>query len=370
MNKFFSMRIKISFLSVFFTLMTFIACKKEGDLPVLSAGTFDSSALTTSATTLVLNESMNNDTVLTYSWKAASFGANVVVSYTLQFSAVNDTSNNWATATRINIENRVLTHGFTALELNNLLTQLNLTPGVAAEIAVRIIANVNQFDGKTSVIPPVYSNTLIQTITPYGINLFVPGEYQGWDPSTAPRLAPVTALTGLYDGFVYMPGQGPLYFKYTSAPDWNHTNYGDGGNGTLDTDGLAAGLSVPVGGYYYLTANLQQNTWTATKTTWGIIGAATPGGWDADTELNYDESQQVWTVTTHLIANGSFKFRANKAWSMDLALDNEGKLQYANHPLLPYNENLQEFSVAEDGVYKITLDLHNAGNYSYSIVKQ
>lgn len=364
------MRIKISFLSIFFMFMVFMACKKEGDLQVLNDGTFDSDALTASAATLVLNESMNNDTVLTYNWKAASFGANAVVSYILQVSPAGDTVNNWATATRINIENSSLTYRFTALELNNILTRQNLTPGVAAEIAVRIIANVNQFDGKTSVIPPVYSNILIQKITPYGINLYVPGEYQGWDPSTAPRLAPVAALTGLYEGFVYMPGNGPLYFKYTTARNWDHTNYGDGGNGTFDTDGLAAGLSVPAGGYYYLTANLQQNTWTATKTTWGIIGAATPGGWDTDTELSYDETEQVWTVTTHLIANGSFKFRANKAWSMDLALDSEGNLQYANHPLLPYNQNLQEFSVTEDGIYKITLDLHQAGNYSYSIVKQ
>jgi hypothetical protein len=206
-------------------------------------------------------------------------------------------------------------------------------------------------------------------ITPYGLSLYVPGDYQGWNPGAAPQLAPVAGRPGLYEGYVYMAGSGVHYFKYTNAPDWNHTNYGDGGNGTFSTDGLAAGLSVPDGGYYYLTANLNSNTWTATKTTWSILGDATPGGWNTDTQLTYDETAQVWQVTANMIKNGSFKFRANNAWALDFGVDNNGNLQYADNPFLGYTPGLNNLSVAADGNYTITLDLHVAGHYTYILHK-
>ncbi|WP_315819345.1 hypothetical protein [Paraflavitalea speifideaquila] len=240
---------------------------------------------------------------------------------------------------------------------------------MANTIAVRIKANVNQYNGAESTVPPVYSNTLTQQITSYGLSLYVPGDYQGWNPGTAPQLAPVTGRAGLYEGYVNITGSGVQYFKYTNSPDWNHTNYGDGGSGTFSTDGAAAGLSVPGPGYYYLTANLNNNTWTATKTTWGILGDASPGGWTTDTQLSYDASAQVWKVTANMKQNGSFKFRANNAWALDFGIDAAGKLQYADNPFLGYTAGLNNLGVPADGNYTITLDLHTAGNYTYILHK-
>jgi hypothetical protein len=70
------------------------------------------------------------------------------------------------------------------------------------------------------------------------------------------------------------------------------------------------------------------------KTTWGMIGGATPGGWDKDTPLNYNPSTQSWSVTADMKASGSFKFRANNAWQLDFGLSANGTLGYANHPWL------------------------------------
>ena len=113
--------------------------------------------------------------------------------------------------------------------------------------------------------------------------LYVPGAYQGWKPAEAPSLSPVPDSDGKYEGYVNISGAGLQYFKFTSAPDWTHVNYGNGGGGTFDADGKAAGLTVPEGGYYELTADLNANKWTATKTEWGIAGSATPGGWSTST---------------------------------------------------------------------------------------
>src|SRR5690606_2679809 len=127
-------------------------------------------------------------------------------------------------------------------------------------------------------------------------------------------------------------------------------------------------FTAPAPGYYLLTVNLNTMTYLLIKTSWGIIGAATPGGWDADTEMTYQPGNQVWTVTANMKAGGSFKFRANKAWQLDFGIDEEGNLAYANHPWLPYIDRPQ-LTVPTDGNYTITLDLHVPGNYSYEIKK-
>ena len=200
--------------------------------------------------------------------------------------------------------------------------------------------------------------------------LYVPGAYQDWKPESAPQIGAATGGTERFEGYVNFAGTGEQSFKFTDAPDWTHTNYGNAGSGTLTTDGNAAGLTLPAGGYYELTVDLSKKTWAATKTTWSIIGNATPGGWEKDTPMTYDADKQAWTVTVAMKADGSFKFRANSAWKIDFALNSDGKLQYADNPFYDYNSTLKDLTVPDDGTYVITLDLHNPGKYTYSLVAQ
>ena len=197
--------------------------------------------------------------------------------------------------------------------------------------------------------------------------LYVPGAYQDWKPATAPQIASVAGSPKRFDGYVNFVGAGEQPFKFTDAPDWVHTNYGNGNNGTFSTDGQAGGLSVPGGGYYELTADLAKNTWTATKTTWSVIGDATPGGWEKDTPLVFNPDKQVWTATMPMKVAGSFKFRANDAWKIDFGLDTNGKLQYVDNPFFDYAPTLKNLTVPDNGTYTITLDLHVPGKYTYSL---
>jgi len=48
---------------------------------------------------------------------------------------------------------------------------------------------------------------------------------------------------------------------------------------------------------------------------WGIIGSATPTGWDSDTNLNYDLNTKIYSITMPLTAGGAFKFRLDDSWS-------------------------------------------------------
>ncbi|HEY5462521.1 MAG TPA: SusE domain-containing protein [Hanamia sp.] len=360
---------KIGFLSVIIVLLA--SCKKEGAQFALQEGSFASAALTASNNNFVLSGSNDADTVVTFKWPAVNYGSKVAVSYTIQIDAISDTSGNAAWGKAISFSaGDSLSYSFVGKSLNNtLITQMMLAPGNTDSVAVRVKADVNQYNGSASTVPSSYSNTFILIVTPYALNLYVPGAYQGWDPATAPVIAPIAGKPGLFEGYVNITGTGLQYFKYTSAPDFNHINYGDGGNGTFSTDGNAAGLSVPNGGYYELTADLNNNTWTATATTWSIIGDATPGGWNTDTQMTYDPSTQVWTVTANMIAAGSFKFRANDAWVVDFGIDGNGNLQYADNPFFGYTAGLNDLTVPSDGNYTITLDLHVAGKYTYILQK-
>jgi starch-binding outer membrane protein SusE/F len=348
-------------------MLMITSCKKDGAQLVLQSGG-SAGGLKASANPVILSTANDNDSVVNFSWPPATFSGQPAISYTLQIDKVADTAN-WANAKTFTVTNNALLYGFLGKDLNNLLNSMGLVPGTSTNIAVRIRSDVNQYNGSTSTVAPVFSNTLLLSVTPYGLDLYVPGAYQNWDPGSAPVLNPVPGMAGLYEGFVNISGTGIQYFKYTNAPDWNHINYGDGGNFTFSTDGAAAGLSVPNGGYYELTADLNKNTWTATATTWGIIGDATPGGWNADTQMTYDPVNQVWKVTANMIQAGSFKFRANNAWSIDFGIDNGGNIQYADNPFFPYNPNLNNLTVPADGNYTISLDLHVSGKYTYKAVK-
>ncbi len=236
-------------------------------------------------------------------------------------------------------------------------------------LAVVLATTGNAFaQGKPAAKPPAKAAATPAPAVAVDTVLYVPGAYQDWKPASAPQIGAVAGAATRFEGYVNFTGTGEQPFKFTDAPDWSHTNYGNGGGGTFTTDGQAGGLTVPAGGYYELTADLGKNTWTATKVTWSVIGNATPGGWEQDTPMTYDADKQVWTVTMPLKADGSFKFRANNAWKIDFGLDSNGKLQYVDNPFFDYNAQVKDLTVPDDGTYTLTLDLHVPGKYTYSMV--
>lgn len=366
------LKIKYRIITLAVLAASVVSCKKEGEQYFVSDGSFLSGGLSASSTNIILSAASENDSAVKFDWPPANFGDKPVVKYTLQLDLPSDINGTdpWGHARNFEVGNNIIHYGFIGKDLNNILNAMGMPAGIANDFAVRIKAEVPQYNGSVSSIVPVYTNTLTIKITSYSLSLYIPGDYQGWNPGAAPLLNPVDGRPGMFEGYVNMQGSGMHYFKYTNAPDWNHTNYGDGGNGTFSTDGLAAGLSVPDGGYYELTADFNTNTWTATKTTWGIIGDATPGGWNTDTPMLYDPVNQVWTVTCDMLSNGSYKFRANNAWSIDFGMDPAtGKLVYADNPFLGYTAGLWNLSVAQSGNYTITLDLHDSQHYTYSAVR-
>lgn len=155
-------------------------------------------------------------------------------------------------------------------------------------------------------------------------NLWTPGPANGWNAGASQML--YTNNYKNYMGYVHVDTE----FKFTSAPDWNHTNFGFAEAGKLSTDGGAGNLKVtqndePFGNsLYWCTADIVALTYTTTPVaSIAIIGDATVGGWNEETKMTPSEDLLTWTLKTTL-KNGEFKFRANNDWPINLggSLDN------------------------------------------------
>ena len=194
----------------------------------------------------------------------------------------------------------------------------------------------------------------VYTISPLNFEefIYVPGNHQGWSPEKAPALQSPN-FDGVYNGYSYLNGN----FKFTKARDWS-AEYNFNDFTTMDdiffnNDG--SNINISEEGFYLITADIPAGKLSATKTSWGIIGPAQAGGWDNDTDMEWNAADESWTLTTELAAD-EFKFRANDGWDINFGGDS-----YDN--LTPGGNNLK---VTEAGTYEIKLFLtRNASNSIY-----
>jgi hypothetical protein len=196
-------------------------------------------------------------------------------------------------------------------------------------------------------------------ITPldYEEFIYVPGNAQkyntsaegmpewGWTPELAPALRSAN-FDGKYEGFAYMDGE----FKFTKKRNWSDGEYNYDSFSSYDdiftgNPGTGGNINCTTSGYYKLVADVAAGSLTATKLTWGLVGPATPGGWDAGqyTVMTYNMADDCWEITTDLAAD-QFKFTTNGSWDINLGgtLDN-------------LSEGGDNLSIAEAGKYTIKL---------------
>jgi hypothetical protein len=208
----------------------------------------------------------------------------------------------------------------------------------------------------------VYSVTPVSDI-PVPAALWLPGGYQGFDPPSAPKIYATGATT--FEGYVYIGSN--TGFKFTNAPDYDHTNYGATGTpGTLTTAGGSPDMSINQG-YYKFNVNTSDLTYTATLIeTWGLIGTATSGQWTVSTPMTYDQVNNVWKATANLTI-GALKFRANDGWDINYGVSDSNS--YTGNLVFDASAAVD---IKEAGNYTITLDFSRSESpykYTYSVVK-
>ncbi|WP_143960760.1 SusE domain-containing protein [Litoribacter populi] len=289
---------------------------------------------------------------IAFNYEPADFGYSAAVTYMVQMDLV---GNDFASPTEVGSSNGTSVEVSYA-EFNQKLVTKGLAPEEEAEIEIRVRSSVG------SAVPANYSAPIPMVVTPYLAALtfprmYVPGDYQGWNIENENTVIYSVEGDDVYEGYVHMlSGSGE--FKVAEQPDWGF-NWG-GENGGLIWDGPNFVLSEPFG-TFKLTINLNDETYEiGDRQVWGIVGDATPGGWDADTPLDFDADENVLTITTDLEA-GEMKFRADNNWDHNYGASSpEGGVLEAGGPNIP---------VEEAGNYTITMDWKVPGEISYTVVK-
>ena len=172
--------------------------------------------------------------------------------------------------------------------------------------------------------------------------IYVPGNHQGWAPDKAPALQS-PAFDGVYVGYTYLNGN----FKFTKERNWNaEYNFNDFATKDaifFNNDG--SNINISEEGFYQIKADVASSNLSAVKTTWGIIGPAQAGGWDADTDMTWNAEDESWTATLDLAAD-EFKFRANDGWTINVGGSFDNLTQDGGN-----------MKVAEAGTYEVKLFL-------------
>ncbi|MFK7921802.1 MAG: SusE domain-containing protein [Bacteroidia bacterium] len=332
-------------------LSVLAACTPKTEFtPVLKIGNTPAISSPAAGAAIVLEEANMDQIVADFEWAAVDFGFQAAVTYTAQLSLSGDA---FANPVTLGIVNTNSIKDLTVGELNAMLIANGFVGNAVNAAEMRVIATVSDD------VDPVISDVIMLDITPfaaaveYGI-LNVPGAYQGWDPASETTVVYSRQANDSYEGYLYFPDAATAY-KYAQG-SWD-TNWGDtGDDGTLDPGG--DDIVAADAGMYLMTVDLAALTHTRTKTDWGLIGSATPGGWDSDQDMTVDPATGVYAITLDLVA-GEIKFRANDDWAINYGDTN------ANDVLDLDGDNI---AIETDGNYTIELIL-NVADYTYTVTK-
>jgi hypothetical protein len=338
-----------------FVFAVTISCDNE-DMELLSISISGSGEITAPETgaVYVLNPEENQlNTIFTLTWSPAEYGIPTEIKYNVEFAKAG--SNFAEPFLAGSTLNNYLS--WNIQEFNGAAVSAGLTPFVEEELDVRVIAYIGELDSSPQASAPITVKvTAFTTDLP---TIGVPGNHQGWDPATAPLLAASAFGETDYEGYVWLDGG----YKFIAPNDegsflWGNTDWGDDGTNSgvlVESDETDCNADA---GYYLVKADTEALTYSTTAVNWGIIGEATPTGWDSDTDFTYDPDTRTLYVDINL-SPGPFKFRGNDEWgAFDLGTeDADGYLQ--NGGDLTFD--------GPAGNYRVVLDLSNPREYTYSV---
>ncbi|WP_291122497.1 MULTISPECIES: SusE domain-containing protein [unclassified Empedobacter] len=307
------------------------ACNDDEDIIKLDPSTFVAPKVETPASsTIELLEENAANTAMTFNWSAANYGTNTPPKYELQIDIKGDNFKNHQVLTSTS----TLTADVTVKELNLAVIALGLEPFKEGEIEYRIVSTVG-----TPSSQQLISNVNTLKITAYPTDLStnwgVVGSAtpNGWDGPDVQFWK--TDVTNVFVAYTDLKG-GEIKFRQDNK--WE-LDYG-GSNGKLEKGGKNIAVDA---GTYKITMDLTNLTYKLEKFTWGLVGDATPNGWDGpDTKLSYDGTIDSWT-TILTMKDGEYKFRLNNDWD-------KGNYGGADGALVEKGDNIK----IKAGKYKIT----------------
>lgn len=291
------------------------------------------------------------------SWNPVDYGVSAAVNYTITLT------NKTVDKSIVIGETTGTELTFTNAEMNSLLANVGGYPGQTYDIEISMKSGAYDYSNDAA------SNSLSFKTTPYDPNAtdinwpfayVAVGDYSKSSPNswewdyTKSFLIGDPDGDGIYRGYVFFDE------RYSKFKILNGQNTG------IELDPGMVTSMVDDGFFEIIfdsnTSNTQKVSAQGPFATWGIVGNATSGGWGTDTPMEYDPETRLWKLITPLV-EGEFKFRGNNDWAFNYGVE-KGKESELSGDLIAGAENIR---ILKTSPYIITLNLTNAGKYSYSL---
>lgn len=201
-----------------------------------------------------------------------------------------------------------------------------------------------------------------------------------------------TNMRTLYE--LYIPIKAGAGFNIAKVAGSARTVYGPGADfatvtkGTTDEPkypfqrGSAAvtttTFTVPTDGMYHVVYNDSLNRVAVIPVHWGLIGAATPGGWSNDTmftESAFNLTTMSWSLTGLKLLKGDWKYRYSHGWKVEIDTTNSDKTKWvkvntnfgtAVAGLIAGGDNITN---SASGIYTATMTYTLGTGYAATLVK-
>ncbi|MDO5655697.1 MAG: SusE domain-containing protein [Flavobacteriaceae bacterium] len=295
-------------------------------------------------TSVNLDANYKNTPALTLVWSHADYNVQTLPSYTIQFGLNSNFEN---AVDVITLSNRSYT--WTVEQLNNQVQAMGMPPNEIGNLFIRVVSSLGNQQQL-----PMTSNVVSFDMVPYVTYAF--DDYYmvgnataaGWNPNNNnqalfrdPNNENLFHFTGYFDS----ADAGNINegrFKLIEILGMWQPQWGDKrpeGEDTIVAVGEVAGnpatqggdpgrFGVPASGYYTFGINFETLSYTVTPydasgaavyNTIGIIGDATPNGWDSDINMMRNEAHDPhnWYAQNVTLVNGAIKFRANDDWDVN-----------------------------------------------------
>lgn len=286
-------------------------------------------------------------------WTPAKFSENIEITYTVE---IDNAGGDFSAPESVGSVNNSTQLSVSVGALNTAVAALGAVPFEASTYDVRIKAST-----ASSTAESMYSQKMTITVISYVAMdpvLFLVGAPQGfyglneWDNTTAIPMRYIgDGMTKVFEAYVKVASdQG---FKFIGEQGtWDNGNYGTIGgaqDGNLENSGGSGDIKIAEGsgsGLYYIQVDMDALKYKAVKMDWGIIGAATAGGWDNETPMIYDFATNTYNITATLSA-GEMKFRSSNTSQFIFGSGESWKFNVGNSdPKFAYDTNAPNFNVS------------------------
>ena len=259
-----------------------------------------------------------------FSWTAADYGVQTQINYAIEVSSASH-------ADKVVVTSGISDTTFVKVPYEALnaifLYELELASGVAEDVQFVVSAKVGES-------PKVYSNAVTVSASATEAEkvyptLTVAGSYayNNWTPGKGQFVFDFDGDDTKYSGIIdFGEDVSALNFKFVGS-SWGENEFSVPSGEAQAPE--AAELPLVAGGgdnisaytthrYYSLT--LDKATPKVIKNfsfnTLGVIGDATPTGWDSDTDMAFNAEKQRFYVDITLV-DGTIKFRADDDWAVN-----------------------------------------------------